>query len=185
MTQPSLYKQDGKLRTDDPIALTNWLREELGYAFVEASKVVAARLDAGGETITVYISGIVVCRADLAAMLMRLIDDPALLPTASQWVRKEVGPRKRTRLPHAARTNAISVEVYGSKRYLTGADGQLTPLAQATIEAVRQGTHDFRSLCEKLASEEGISIATARLMLRMLLKAGIIRREFRGWYELA
>ncbi len=48
-----------------------------------------------------------------------------------------------------------------------------------------EGTHEFNSLCEKLASEEGVSVASARLMLRMLLKAGIIRRKFRGWYELA
>ncbi len=69
MTQPSLYKQDGKLRTDDPTRLTIWLREKLGYAFVAASRVIAARLDADGETITVYNSGIVVCRAALGAML--------------------------------------------------------------------------------------------------------------------
>lgn len=185
MTQPSLYKQDGKLRTDDPNALTIWLREKLGYVLVEASNVVTARLDAGGETITVYVTGIVVCRAALATMLMRLIDNPTLPPTAVQRVRREAVPRTGTRLPHAARAAALSVEVQGSKRYLTNADGQLTSLAQATIEAVRQGTHEFSSLCEKLASEEEVSIATARLMLRMLLKAGIIRRKFRGWYELA
>ena len=185
MTQPSLYKRDGKLRTDDPTYLTIWLREKLGYAFVEATKVVAARLDAGGETITLYTSGIVVCRTDMAAMLMQLIDNPALLPPATKWVRKEVVPRKRTRLPRASRTAAISVEVYGSKRYLTGANGQLTPLAQATIEAVQQGTHEFRSLCEQLVNEEGVSLATTRLMLRMLLKAGILSKRVRGWYELA
>ncbi len=185
MTQPNLYKQDGKLKTDDPIALTIWLREQLGYAFVEDSNLVAARLDAGGEMITLYTSGIVGCRSDLAAMLMRLIDNPALQPTTSRWVRKEVVPRQRTRLPHAARASALSVEVHGSKRYLTSVDGQLIPLAQATINAVRQGTHEFRSLCEKLTSEEGVSIATARLMLQMLLVAGILNRGFRGWYELA
>ena len=43
----------------------------------------------------------------------------------------------------------------------------------------------FRSLCEKLASEEGVSIATARLMLRMLVVAGILSKRVRGWYELA
>ncbi len=146
---------------------------------------MAARLDAGGETITLYSSGIVVCRADLAAMLMRLIDDPSLLSITTRWVRKEAVPRKRTRLPQAARANSLFVEVHGSKRYLADAEGVLTPLAQTAVTAVREGTHEFRSLCEKLASEEGVSIATARLMLRMLVVAGIIRRKFRGWYELA
>jgi len=50
---------------------------------------------------------------------------------------------------------------------------------------VGEGAHEFSSLCEKLASEDGVSFATARLMLRMLVVAGILRRKFRGWYELA
>jgi DNA-binding IclR family transcriptional regulator len=69
-------------------------------------------------------------------------------------------------------------------RYLHSRDGQLNPLAQAIVAAVTAGVCGQAELRKQVMRTTGAGDSTIRLLLRMLVKSGILEKAQRGWYQL-